>query len=80
MLLAHAAYLCLYRHGRTVLVRFAITSVLAGCAVTPFVVETIGQAHQMIWVSPIVCWTIEDVAIQQYFEDADRSCSFRHWS
>ena len=68
MLLAHAAYLCLYRHGRTVLVRFAITSVLAGCAVTPFVVETIGQAHQIIWVSPIGRRTIEDVAIQQYFE------------
>ena len=68
MLLAHAAFLCLYRHGRTVLVRFAITSVLAGCAVTPFVVETIGQAHQIIWVSPIGRRTIEDVAIQQYFE------------
>jgi mannosyltransferase len=68
MLLAHGAFLCLYRHGRTVLVRFAITSVLAGCAVTPFVVETIGQAHQIIWVSPIGRRTIEDVAIQQYFE------------
>ena len=68
MLLAHVAFLCLYRHGRTVLVRFAITSVLAGCAVTPFVVETIGQAHQIIWVSPIGRRTIEDVAIQQYFE------------
>ena len=68
MLLAHAAFLCLYRHGRTVLVRFAITSVLAGCAVTPFVVEAIGQAHQIIWVSPIGRRTIEDVAVQQYFE------------
>ena len=68
MLLAHAAFLCLYRHGRTVLVRFAITSVLAGCAVTPFVVATVGQAHQIIWVSPIGRRTIEDVAIQQYFE------------
>ena len=68
MLLAHAAFLCLYRHGRTVLVRFAITSVLAGCAVTPFVGETIGQAHQIIWISPIGRRTIEDVAIQQYFE------------
>ena len=68
MLLAHAAFLCLCRHGRTVLVRFGITSVLAGCAVTPFVVETVGQAHQIIWVSPIGRRTIEDVAIQQYFE------------
>ena len=37
MLLAHAAFLCVYRDGRAVLVRFAITSVLAGGAVTPFV-------------------------------------------
>ena len=68
MLLAHAAFLCVYRDGRTVLVRFAITSVLAGAAVTPFVVLTVGQAHQIIWVSPIGRRTIEDVAVQQYFE------------
>jgi mannosyltransferase len=49
-------------------VRFAITSVLAGCAVTPFVVEAIGQAHQIIWIAPIGRRTIEDVAVQQYFE------------
>ncbi len=37
LLLAHVAFLCLYRHSRTVLVRFAVASVLAGCAVAPFV-------------------------------------------
>ena len=35
---------------------------------TPFVLQTIGQAHQIIWVSPIGRRTIEDVAVQQYFE------------
>ena len=68
MVLAHTAFLCIYRRNRTVLVRFAITSVLTGCAVTPFVLQTIGQAHQIIWVSPIGRRTIEDVAVQQYFE------------
>jgi mannosyltransferase len=68
LLLAHLAFLCLSLRRRTVLVRFAITSVLAGCAVTPFVVETIGQVHQIIWIAPIGRWTIEDVAVQQYFE------------
>jgi mannosyltransferase len=68
MVLAHLTYLCVYRRDRPVLVRFAITSVLAGVAVTPFVVEAIGQAHQIIWIAPIGRRTIEDVAIQQYFE------------
>src|ERR1700709_774997 len=68
MLLVHAGFLCLYRRGRTVLVRFAVTSALAGCAVAPFVLETVGQAHQIIWISPVGRRTFEDVAIQQYFE------------
>jgi mannosyltransferase len=73
LLLAHIAFLCLYRRSRTVLVRFAIASVLAGCAVAPFVVQAIGQAHQIIWIAPIGRRTIEDVAVQQYF---DRSPPF----
>ncbi len=68
MMLAHAAFLCVYRNSRTALVRFAITSVVAGGAVTPFVMQTVGQAHQIIWVSPVGRRTIEDVAVQQYFE------------
>jgi mannosyltransferase len=68
MLLAHTAFLCTYRRSRMVLVRFAIASVLAVAAVTPFVRESIGQAHQIIWIAPIGRRTIEDVAIQQYFE------------
>jgi mannosyltransferase len=68
MVLAHIAFLCLHRHSRPVLVRFATTSVLAGCAVTPFVVKAIGQAHQIIWIAPVGRRTIEDVVVQQYFE------------
>ncbi len=68
LLLAHLAFLCLYPRRRRVLVRFAITSVLAGCAVTPFVLAAIGQVHQIIWIAPVGRRTIEDVAVQQYFE------------
>jgi mannosyltransferase len=68
MVLAHIAFLCLCRHSRPVLVRFATTSVLAGCAVTPFVVKAVGQAHQIIWIAPVGRRTIEDVVVQQYFE------------
>jgi mannosyltransferase len=68
MLLAHIAFLWFYRHSRTVLARFAVASALTGCAVTLFVVKAMGQAHQIIWIAPIGRRTIEDVAVQQYFE------------
>jgi mannosyltransferase len=68
MLLAHIAFVCLYRPTRTVLVRFAVTSVLACCAVAPLALEAIGQAHQIIWIAPVGRRTIEDVVVQQYFE------------
>nr|VTP01569.1 hypothetical protein BIN_B_04099 [Mycobacterium riyadhense] len=68
LLLAHAAFVCCFRRSRTVLIRFAIASVAAGCAVTPFVVAVVGQAHQISWIAPIGHRTIEDVTVQQYFE------------
>ena len=68
MLVAHAVFLCLYRPSRTVLVRFAITAVCACVAVAPFVLAAVGQAHQIIWISPVGRRTVEDVAVQQYFE------------
>jgi mannosyltransferase len=68
MLVAHFGFLCLYRRSRTVLVRFVITSVLAVVALTPFVLQTVGQVHQIIWIAPVGRRTIEDVAVQQYFE------------
>jgi mannosyltransferase len=68
LLLAYVAFLCLCWHSRTVLVRFAVASLLAGCAVAPFAVEAFGQVHQIVWIAPIGRRTIEDVAVQQYFE------------
>ena len=68
LFLAHIAFICVFRRRRTILVRFAITSVVTICAVTPFVVADIGQAHQISWIAPIGRRTIEDVTVQQYFE------------
>ena len=68
LLLAHVVFICAFRRRRTVLLRFAITSALAGCAVTPFVVAAVGQANQISWIVPIGRRTIEDVTVQQYFE------------
>jgi mannosyltransferase len=68
LFVAHIAFVGIYLRRRSVLVPFAMTSVVALCAVTPFVREDISQAHQIIWISPIGRRTIEDVAIQQYFE------------
>src|ERR1700754_514275 len=68
LLLAHVAFICLYRRTRAVLVRFASAAILACCAVIPFVVAAIGQVHQIIWIAPVGRRTIEDVAVQQYFE------------
>jgi mannosyltransferase len=65
---AHVAFVCLFHRTRTVIVRFAIASVLAVCTVTPFVVVVMGQAHQISWIAPIGRRTFEDVAVQQYFE------------
>jgi mannosyltransferase len=66
--LVHVIFIYGYRRSRSVVTGFALTSVLAGCALTPFLVVAIGQAHQVSWIAPIGHRTIEDVAIQQYFE------------
>jgi mannosyltransferase len=68
LLFAHVAFICVFWRGRTVLVRFAIASALAGCAVAPFLTVAAGQVHQISWIAPIGHRTIEDVAVQQYFE------------
>jgi mannosyltransferase len=68
LLLVHVVFVGLFWRRRSVLVRFAITSVLAGCAAAPVIVTAIGQAHQISWIAPIGHRTIEDVTIQQYFE------------
>jgi mannosyltransferase len=70
--MAHVAFMCAFRpvrrYGRTVLVQFAVTSVLTVCALAPFVIEVVGQVQQIKWIAPIGRRTIEDVVVQQYFE------------
>jgi mannosyltransferase len=68
LLLAHFGFVCAFLRSRTVLVRFAVTTFLSGSVVVPFLVEAAGQVHQISWVAPIGHRTIEDVAVQQYFE------------
>jgi mannosyltransferase len=65
---AYVAFIFGFQRSRTVVRRFAVLSVLAIGALTPFLILVAGQAHQISWVAPIGHRTIEDVAIQQYFE------------
>ncbi len=68
LLLAHFAFIGVFQRGRTVLVRFAITSTVAVFALTPFLMAVFGQARQISWIAPIGRRTLEDVVVQQYFE------------
>ncbi len=68
VLMVHVVFMCAFQRGRTVLVSFAITSVLAVCALAPFAIEVVGQVQQIKWIAPIGHRTIEDVTVQQYFE------------
>jgi mannosyltransferase len=68
LFLTHVAFICAFQRRQRVLVGFATTSVLAGSALTPFVITAVGQAHQISWIAPIGHRTIEDVTVQQYFE------------
>src|SRR6476660_3509017 len=66
LFLAHVVFICVFRRTRTVLVRFAITSVLTVCVLAPFMVLVAGQVHQISWITQIGRRTIEDVTVQQY--------------
>ncbi|MEE6135668.1 hypothetical protein SKC41_04900 [Mycobacterium sp. 050128] len=68
LLPVHLAFVCAFLRKRTVVVSFVVTSALASGAVAPFLVVAAGQVHQISWVAPIGHRTIEDVAVQQYFE------------
>jgi mannosyltransferase len=68
LLLAHIAFVWVFWRRRTVLVQLAITSILVGCILSPFVMTAVGQAQQISWIAPIGRRTVEDVAVQQYFE------------
>ena len=65
---AHVAFFWLPSAAERRAARFAMTSAVACCVMTPFIVAAIGQAHQISWIAPIGHRTIEDVTIQQYFE------------
>jgi len=65
---AHVAFICVFQRRQSVRTGFAVTSAVACCIMTPFIVTGIGQAHQISWISPIGHQTIEDVTIQQYFD------------
>jgi mannosyltransferase len=66
--LVHFGFIVAFRRRRTVVVRFGITSVLVLGAAAPFVAVVASQAHQISWITPIGRRTIEDVAVQQYFD------------
>jgi mannosyltransferase len=68
LLLAHVGFVVAFQRSRTVVIPFAIASVLTVCAVAPFLREVVGQVQQIKWVAPIGHRTIEDVVVQQYFE------------
>lgn len=68
LLPVHFTFVCAFLRSRTVVTSFVVTSILASCAVAPFLFVTAGQVHQISWVAPIGHRTIEDVTVQQYFE------------
>ena len=68
LVLAHAFFICAFQRRRTVLAGFAVTTGLVGCAATPLLIVAAGQVHQISWISPVGYRTVEDVAVQQYFE------------
>jgi mannosyltransferase len=68
LFLAHVVFICVFRRTGTVLVGFTITSVLTVCALATFMVLAAGQVHQISWITPMGRRTLEDVAVQQYFE------------
>jgi mannosyltransferase len=67
MILVYACFIVAVRRSRTVVVPFAITSVVAVGLVSPFVMAVIGQAHQITCCS-IERQTVVDVGVEQYFE------------
>jgi mannosyltransferase len=64
----HLVFICLFQRSSQVITRFAVTTAVSAGAVAPVVIAAVGQAQQISWVAPIGHRTIEDVAIQQYFE------------
>jgi len=66
--LVHAGFIVVFRRSRGIVVRFGITSVVVLGAAAPFVSVAVGQVHQISWIAPVGRRTLEDVAVQQYFD------------
>lgn len=68
LVFAHAVFVLGFRRTRAVVAPFAITSAGVVGATAPFVAVVAGQAQQIAWITPIGGRTVEDVAVQQYFD------------
>jgi mannosyltransferase len=68
LLLVHVGFIFAFRRMRTVLTRFTVTSIVVVCALAPFVAVAVSQEHQISWIKPIGLGTIQDLAVQQYFD------------
>jgi mannosyltransferase len=68
LLASHGVFALAYARKRRTLLGYAITSLTALCALAPFLLTVAAQQHQIRWITPIGRRTIEDVAVQQYFE------------
>ncbi|MEO3761663.1 hypothetical protein ABGB19_25710 [Mycobacterium sp. B14F4] len=68
LVFVHIVFVLGFRRTRPVVVRFAIASAAVVGATAPFVAVVAGQAQQIAWITPIGRRTVEDVAVQQYFD------------
>jgi len=69
----HLGFVLVAPYGRTVVLRVLLTALVVLGATAPLVFVAMGQVHQIAWITPIGSRTLEDVAVQQYF---DRSPPF----
>ena len=68
MILVYACFIAAVRRSRTVVVPFAITSVVAVGVLSAFIMVLIGQADQISYLAPIRPQTVKEVGVNQYFE------------
>ncbi|MCG5432417.1 glycosyltransferase family 39 protein [Mycobacterium sp. MYCO198283] len=66
--LVHVAFVLLFRRERAVLLPFGAVTAVVLAAVAPFVLLVASQVRQLAWITPIGSRTVEDVAVQQYFD------------
>ncbi|WP_238889508.1 glycosyltransferase family 39 protein [Mycobacterium sp. IDR2000157661] len=66
--IVYIVHVASFRRRRAVVVPFAVTSAVVVGATAPFVALVAGQVQQIAWITPIGGRTVEDVAVQQYFD------------